>query len=223
MVANKTIIISVTLYVSLFIVAVFWFLNTNFSGSDAAGNGMNKSLVSFYGLGVLLLIAILLTIINIFQYKEISLLWVKVLFFLPLALPLATTGIIFFEIGQVKGPSTDEQAHRLTFEIRSTKQLENPSLAFKSTNGGASSTLRYTQMEGDYHFYEKSTIIYFENDRSFYIRSKQIKTKKHFLKIPYEPKVIPFTDWQLLLEMGKDSIKTPKLEFRYKIDKAKNP
>ena len=64
--ANKTVVIGVILYVVLFIIMSISFVNTKFTGNDPAGNGMAKGLTFFYGLGILFIIAVILTIINAF-------------------------------------------------------------------------------------------------------------------------------------------------------------
>ncbi len=85
--ANKVIIITVLLYIIVAISMYLKFLNMEFSGSDAAGNGMSKGLTFFYGLGILFLIAVVLTVVNTYFFKDISSIWVKIIFFIPILLP----------------------------------------------------------------------------------------------------------------------------------------
>ncbi len=85
--ANKVIIITVSLYIILAISMYLKFLNMGFSGNDAAGNGMSKGLTFFYGLGILFLIAVILTIVNTYFFKDITSIWIKILFFIPIILP----------------------------------------------------------------------------------------------------------------------------------------
>ncbi|WP_222982891.1 hypothetical protein [Flagellimonas meishanensis] len=222
MIANKAIILSAVIYTVLFITAVFLYYNMNFSGSDAAGRGMERGFILLYGLGGAFLIAIILALVNRVQFKETSLLWVRLIYFVPLLLPMMAAGITYFEIGVPKAMSMDVQELRLTFEIRSSKKLDAPRLMFKSSSGSSSGILSYVGDRDGFHFYEKSNAISSAYDRFFYVEWAGIKTQKHVLKIPYQPQVTSFSNWQDFFEIDNGSEEAQKLEFRYKIDNPEN-
>ncbi len=217
--ANKTVVIGVILYVVLFIIMSISFVNTKFTGNDPAGNGMAKGLTFFYGLGILFIIAVILTIINAFFLNRVTHLWIKFIFFIPVLLPLVIFGIEYFEIGSPRPPSTDEQVHRLTIEVRTTKKLENPRYSFRSSKGGSHSKLNYKKAEDNFHFYENSNAIFYETGRKFYVRSDEFETPEYQLEIPYEPEIVPFTNWETFFKTKSESQDSIKFEFRYKITK----
>ncbi|WP_190810575.1 hypothetical protein [Flagellimonas sp. S3867] len=82
--ANKKMIISVLSYVVLFCISGLVFAFSEFTGSDSAGNGMAQGLTLLYGAVGFSLLAIVLTIINAFVFKNVTKLWIKFLFFVPL-------------------------------------------------------------------------------------------------------------------------------------------
>jgi len=217
--ANKTIVIGVILYVVLFIILSISFVNTKFTGNDAAGNGMAKGLTFFYGLGILFIFAVVLTIINAFFLNRVTHQWIKFIFFVPVLLPIVVFSIEYFEIGSYRPPSTAEQVHRLTIEIKTTKELGNPRYSFRSSKGGSHSKLNYKKMEGSFHFYENSNAIFYETGRVFYIRSDELETPEYELAIPYELEIVPFTDWETFFKTKGGSKDSIDLEFRYKISK----
>ena len=219
--ANKTIVIGVILYVVLFCIMSISFLNTKFTGNDAAGNGMAKGLTFFYGLGILFIIAVILTIINAFFLNRVTHLWIRIIFFIPLVLPLVIFGIEYLEIGRSAPPSIVEQAHRLTIEIRTVNKLKNPRFSFRSSKGGSHSKLNYKEMEEDFHIYENSNAIFYGTGRLFYIRSDGFQTPEYELGIPYEPMIIPYTNWETFYRSKSGSQDSIKLEFRYKISKQR--
>lgn len=45
----------------------------------------------------------------------------------------------------------------------------------------------------------------------------EFETTEHYLVIPYEPEVSPFTDWKVLQGMKSNHVDSVILEFRYKI------
>ncbi|KQC30470.1 hypothetical protein [Flagellimonas eckloniae] len=220
--ANKRVLVSVSFYTVLFIVSVILFFNTKFTGNDAAGNGMASGLTFLFGLLGLFIVALILTVINAFSFKNISQYWIKLLFFIPLILPLSVLAAEYFQTGIPKEPSIKEQEHRLTIQIKTTEKLENPKLSFMSSKGSYNSKLTYKKTEGSFYIYEKSTVIVFESDRNFYISSNKIKTQRYYLEIPYEPKIIPYTDWKNLLGTESNINEPLKLEFRYTITKSNN-
>ena len=95
MTPNKIIITSVALYIIILVIMSISYSNQQFSGNDAAGNGMSSGLAFFYGLAILFFIAIIITVINAFFFKGITSNWVKFLFFVPIALPLIIFMITF--------------------------------------------------------------------------------------------------------------------------------
>lgn len=219
MTSNKIIITSVVIYVIILIIMYIGFSNQQFTGSDAAGNGMAKGLTFFYGLGILLLIAVVLTIVNAFFFKGITSTWVKFLFFVPITLPLLILAVTFFEIGTSRQVSIEKQAHRLTFEIRTAESLKGGTFSFRSSKGGSHSKIRNEKVEGGLYAYENRNAIFYEDERKFYIRSNGYETPEHYLEIPYKPQIVPFTNWEVLHGIHTDTQDTIKLEFRYKITK----
>lgn len=218
MTATKIIIISVISYISLFSVAYLLFLNSKFTG-DAAGSGLAKGLTFLYGLGFLFLIAIILTIVHIYLFRGVTPLWVKLISFIPLLLPTFVLLIEYFGLGRPKDPPIEEQAYRLTIEIKTTTKLENATLLFRSSKGSSSSKLKPIREEQGVYFYEKSNLISYEEERKFYVYSNEFETTEHYLVIPYEPEVSPFTDWKVLRGMKSNNADSVMLEFRYKITK----
>lgn len=215
--ANKTIVIGVLVYVVLFIILSISFVNTKFTGNDAAGNGMAKGLTFFYGLGILFIIAVILTIINAFFLNKVTHLWIKFIFFIPVLLPLIIFSIEYFEIGRSGPPSIADQVHRLTIEIRTTKKLENPRFSFRSSKGGSHGKLNYKRAEDSFHFYENSNAIFYGTDRVFYVKSAEFETPEYQLEIPYEPEIAPFTDWVVFFKSKSGPQDPIRLEFRYKV------
>jgi hypothetical protein len=155
MTATKIIIISVISYISLFSVAYLLFLNSKFTG-DAAGSGLAKGLTLLYGLGFLFLLAIILTVVHIYLFRGVTPLWVKLISFIPVLLPTFVLLIDVFGLGRPKYPTIEEQAHRLTIEIKTTTKLENATLLFRSSKGSSSSKLKPIREEQGVYFYEKS-------------------------------------------------------------------
>ncbi|MEX6625689.1 hypothetical protein [Tenacibaculum salmonis] len=92
------IIISVIFYSIVVLIALKKYANMPFSGNEAAGNAIAKGLTFFYGLGIIFLIAVFLTIINAFFYKGISNNWIKFLFFIPIGFPLLILTLMFFNV-----------------------------------------------------------------------------------------------------------------------------
>ncbi|MGW9684764.1 hypothetical protein [Flagellimonas sp. 2504JD1-5] len=82
--ANKRIIVSVSSYLILFCISGLIFTFSEFTGSDAAGNGMAQGLTLLYGAAGFSVLAVVLTILNAFIFKNVTKLWVKFLFFVPL-------------------------------------------------------------------------------------------------------------------------------------------
>ncbi len=216
MTTTKIIIVSVISYISLFSVAYLLFLNSKFTG-DAAGSGLAKGLTFLYGLGFLFLIAIILTVVHIYLFSGVTPLWVKLISFIPLLLPTFVLLIEFFGMGRSEYPSIEEQAHRLTIEIKSTTKLENATLLFRSSKGSSSSKLKPIREEQGVYFYERSNLISYEEGRKFYVYSNDFETTEHYLVITYEPEVSPFTDWKVLQGMKSNNVDSVILEFRYKI------
>lgn len=219
MTSNKIIITSVVIYVIILIIMYIGFSNQQFTGSDAAGNGMAKGLTFFYGLAILFLIAVILTIVNAFFFKGITSAWVKFLFFVPIALPLLILVVTFFEIGTPKQASIEKQVHRLTFEIRTRENLKDATFSFRSSKGGSHSKMKNEKVQDEFYVYENRNAIFYEDKRKFYIRSNGYETPEHYLEIPYKPEIIPFTNWEVLHGIHAETKDTIKLEFRYKITK----
>ncbi len=219
MASNKVIITSVIIYIAILVLMYVSYSNQQFTGSDAAGNGMAAGLTFFYGLGILFLIAVIFTIINAFFFKGITATWVKFLFFVPITLPVLLFLITFFEIGTPRQASIEKQAHRLTFEIRTKESLKDATFSFRSSKGGSHSKMKNEKVEDDFYIYENRNAIFYEDKRKFYISFNGYETPEQYLEIPYEPKIIPFTKWEVLHGIKGDTQDTIKLEFRYKITK----
>jgi len=219
MTANKIILISVALYVIILVIMYIVFSNRQFTGNDAAGNGMAKGLTFFYGLGALFLIAVVLTIVNAFFFKDISITWIKFLFFVPILLPFLIFIITFLEIGRPKKPSA-EKVYRLKFEIRIKERLKNPTFSLSTSLGDSHGKLNSKKTENSFYVYENEKFIFYENKRMLYIKSDGYEKIEYNLEIPYKPKVIPFTNWETVSEINKDTQNTIKFGFRYKITKV---
>ena len=217
--ANKFIIASTIVYLIILVIMAVSYSNMKFTGSDAAGNGMAKGLTFFYGLGLLFLIAIVITIINAFVFKNITLVWVKFLCALPLALPLLIFGYTVLEIGRPREDSLEKQAHRISFEFRTVNRLENPRFSFRSSGGGLGSKIGNEEKEGNFYVYKSSTVIYYEINRRFSISCDAFKSDKLDLDLPYKPLITPFTPWKTLPILEHHSQDTAKIEFRYQVSK----
>jgi hypothetical protein len=214
MTAAKIIIISVISYVAIFSIAYILFLNTKFTG-DAAGSGMAKGLTLLYGLGFLFLLAVILTIVHLNLFGGVTQVWVKPISFIPILLPTLLFLTEFLGLGKSREPSIDEQAHRLTIEIKSTVPLENATFVFRSSCGSSSSKLKNAHEEGG--VYQMSTAIFYDDDRKFYVYSDDFETQENYLVIPYEPEPIPFTDWKVLHGMKRNGTDSVIVEFRYMV------
>ncbi len=221
--ANKVVVVSVSLYIIVFLVSAIVFFNTKFTGSDAAGNGMASGLTFLYGLAVLFIIAVVLTGINAFFFKNISLPWVKVLFFVPLLLPLLAFSFEFFGTGRPEASPLDEEAYRLSYQIRATEELTSPRLSFVSSIGVSAEKITFKKKEGGFYIYGASNPLFFDDERSFYISSDYLTSEEYYLDIPYEPESIPFGNWEELIWVNGDLNETLKLEFRYSVTKLKIP
>lgn len=93
--ANKKIIVSVLSYVVLFCISGLIFAFSEFTGSDAAGNGMAQGLTLLYGAMGISILALVLTIINAFVFKHVTKFWIKFLFFVPLlTIPLLAFALV---------------------------------------------------------------------------------------------------------------------------------
>ncbi len=218
--ANKVIITTVLIYITAFVVAAISYSNTKFTGSDAAGNGMAKGLTLFYGIGIFFIVALVLTVINGFFFKGIHTGWIKILFFVPIALPTCVFLFYFFEIGRPRQVPIEKQAHRLSFELRSTLDLGAATFGFRSSGGGSGSRLKIDRTENGLFFYKSNKAIFYEMDRKFSVHSDEFETEDFMLSdIPYQPEVIPYTEWQTIVGVRKDIQDTIKIDFRYKITK----
>ena len=80
MVPNKIIITSVVIYIILLIIMQMDFFSEQFINDDAAGRGMAKGLGVFYRLLILFTIAIIITIVNAFFFRDVTNIWVKLFF-----------------------------------------------------------------------------------------------------------------------------------------------
>lgn len=216
MTATKIIIASIISYVTLFSIAYFLFLNTKFTG-DAAGSGLAKGLTLLYGLGFLFLLAVILTIVHLNLFGGVTQVWVKPISFIPILLPTLLFLTEFLGLGKSREPSIDEQAHRLTIEIKSAVPLENATFVFRSSSGSSSSKLKNAHEEGGVYFYQMSTAIFYDDDRKFYVYSDDFETQENYLVIPYAPEPIPFTDWKVLHGMKRNGTDSVIVEFRYTV------
>ncbi|HEY3429649.1 MAG TPA: hypothetical protein VGK39_03160 [Cyclobacteriaceae bacterium] len=216
MTATKIIIASVISYVTIFSIAYFLFLNTTFTG-DAAGSGLAKGLTFLFGVGFLFLLAVILTIVHIYLFRGVTPVWVKLISFIPIVLPtlLFLTG--YLGLGKSTEPVIEEQAHRLTIEIKSNAPLENATLRFRTSRGGSSSKLKTVQEVGGVYFYQTNHAIFYEEDRKLSVYSDDFKTPEYYLVMPYEPEPLPFTDWKVLDAMKRNDTDSVIIEFRYTV------
>lgn len=220
MAANIIIPSSVVLYIIILISMYRAFSKRKFTGSDAAGNGMAKGLTFFYGLGALFLLAIILTIVNAFFFKDISFTWIKIIFFVPIVLPVLIIVIMSLEIGIPRKPSIEKQLRKLSFEIRTKEKLKNATFSLHTSSGDSEGDLNNEIMEEGFYRYRNEKFIFYENKRILYIKFDGYEAIEYELGIPYKPKNIPFTNWETIAGIKKDTQDTIKLEVRFKISKA---
>lgn len=209
----------VTLYATLFVAMAISYSKKKFTGSDAAGNGMAKGLTFFYGLGILFLIAVVLTIINAFFFKDINATWVKFLFFVPISLPVLIFTFTFLEIGIPRQASIKKQTHKLTIEVRTKEKLEDVSFSLRTSSSGSHCRVNNGKEEAGFYVHTFGSAIFYETYRVFSMRWTGYKTLKYELEIPYKPQIIPFTNWETLSGINEATKDTIKLEVRYKISK----
>ncbi len=95
--ANIGIVSSTLMYILLAVVMYMLYKKKKFNGNEIAGNAMAKGLTFIYGLGILLLIAIVLTIIYAFFLSNVTLLWIKFLSFVPISIPLIAVLVLKLE------------------------------------------------------------------------------------------------------------------------------
>jgi hypothetical protein len=215
--ATKIIIVSVLAYIALFFIAYILILNTKFTG-DAAGRGMASGLTFIFGLGILFIIAVILTSVLIYLSSSAPS-WVRLIAFIPILLPTFFFLKDFFGLSMPNEQAFEEQAYRLTIELKSDFNLENATFTFRSSKGSSSSKLHTIKEEGGFYFYEKNNAIYSEEERKFYVHSKDFETEESFLIISYKPEEIPFTDWKALPGIKNNVEDSVILEFRYTITK----
>ena len=216
---NKTILITSSIYIILFIGMAIKFINTKFTGSDAAGNGMSAGLTFLYGLAFLFVVAVVITVINAFLYSGITQTWIKVLFFIPIGMPVLVFAHEVLEIGTSRPPSIEKQAHRLSIEIRSNIELENPYSSFRTSTGGSSGKLKLEKTEENQFYYESNHAIYYESDRKFFVGADSLATEELYFDIPYKPNKMPFSEWKQLRLIENESNDSIKIECRYQVTK----
>ncbi|MDW7693006.1 hypothetical protein R9C00_10250 [Flammeovirgaceae bacterium SG7u.111] len=219
MIGNRIVIGSVVVYLILVVYMYISYSNTKFTGSDAAGNGMAKGLTFFYGLGLLFIIAVVITIINGFFFNQLTNGWLKALVAVPILTPLAIFAFVALEIGRPRPVSIEKQAHRLSIEIRSKTNIDGARSSFRTSGGGSGSKLTIQGKEDDYFMYTSSKAIFHETGRKLSIKSDSFSTPEYLFDIPFVPQIAPFTNWEPILAESNESADTFQLEIRYKVTK----
>jgi hypothetical protein len=215
--ANNIVISSGFIFILLFLGFFIYFSTLELSG-DAAGKGMEAGLTLIFGVGFLFIIALILSIINLFLIKKITSNWVKYFAFLPISLTVITFLFFFMDVGKNE-PSIDEQSHRLTCEIRSSETLKNGEYFIRTSKGSQAGRMKNPKKEGDNYIYTISSAIFIENERKVKIDGANFESSFYIFNIPEIPKPIVFSEWTSLKIIQTDSLEKIKIELRYKVEK----
>lgn len=218
--ASKTVIISVLVYVVLFAIMYFTFINSKFTGGDAAGNALSKGLTYFLGLGVSFIIAIILTIVNMWLIRNGSSFWISALAFVPLLLPLIVFSVDNFAIGNPEQRDDMERNLRLTLEIRSSEKIDSAMLTYKTSEGGYSRKMVFVQDADNFYYDELPFTLSYETDRKFKIRSGNFETEEYYFDLGDAPEPFDYSDWIPLNLTGTHYADSLKIDFRYRIIKT---
>jgi len=215
--ASKTVIISVLVYVVLFAIMYFAFINSNFSGGDAAGSALSKGLVYLLGLGVSFIIAIILTIITIRLIRSDSHVWIKALAFVPILLPMIVFSVDYAGIGSPEQRDDIELNLRLILEIRSSEKIDSAMLTYTSSEGVYSRKLIFIQDADNFYYDELPITLSYDADPKFKIRSGNVETEEYSFDLGDAPEPLDYSDWIPLNTTGTQYADSLKIEFRYKI------
>ncbi len=222
---NNFVVTSVIGFILVFVGFYTWLNNVNYSG-DAAGAGIGKGYALLYGLGTLLIIAIVLTTIYLFKLKGVTKIGIKFFAFLPLGIMLVTSLFYFKPIDNLELFSDEEAIEEiyfvLTCEIKTNKPLINGSGSLSYADGKSSSKLKYPEEQGGYYVYVfrrritkgksiKSVSFWADN-----IENASVKQVIEMLKVV---KPIPFTEWKSIETIPVDSLTEIAVEVRYKVEK----
>ena len=215
--ANKIIIISAVVYVVLFVITYLTVINSKFSGGDAAGNALSSGYAYLLGFGILFILAIIFTIINIWFFSQVSSLWIKLLAFIPILLPVIVFSVDYFGIGNNERDDIDLN-FKLTLEIRSSEKIDSAAITYKSSKGGYSRKLNFNKSEDNFYYDELTFTLGDEEDRRFIINAPNIEIQKNYFRFEYFGGILDYTDWMPLKPIEpNDSL---RIEFRYKFGKV---
>ena len=218
--ASKTVIISVLVYAVLFAILYFTFINSKFTGGDAAGNAMSKGYTYILGLGGSFIIAIILTGINFWLMRNGSPLWIKALALVPILLPMIVIGADYFAIGNREQGDDMERNLRLTVEIRSSEKIDSARLIYKSSMGGYSRKMVFIEGANNFYYDEQPFTVSYEVDGRFKIKSGNFETEEYYFDLEDAPDPLEYSGFIPLNLIGTNYSDSLKIEFRYMVDKA---
>lgn len=216
--ASKIVVVDVIFYIVLFVIMYFTFSNTKFSGGDAAGNALSSGYTWLLGLGVSFVIGIILTIINIWLFKNISSVWIKLFSFVPILLPVIIFSVDYFGIGRPDQNDEFVSSLQLTLEIRSPEKIDSTTLTYKSSKGGYSRKLNFYKGEDNFYYDEFTFSLGDEEDRRFIIKAPNIEIQKNYFRFESFWGNLDYNEWTPLNPSESNIPDSMRIEFRYKFD-----
>jgi len=138
----------------------------------------------------------------------------------PILLPVLI-GFVVIIMDKNREVSIEEQAHRLTLEIRSSHRLPDPHISFRTSSGGSGGSLILDREEEDWFIYRSLHGIRYQSDRKIRISYDTVDIKPYYLDIAYKPKPAPFTNWENI-PLDSTSVDSDSLilEVRFQIEKS---
>jgi len=82
---NGIVIFHVVIFILLLLGFFYWFSTQKKSG-DAAGSGLEAGFTYIYGIVILVVIALILSIVHFYLIKEVTITWIRYFAFFPMAL-----------------------------------------------------------------------------------------------------------------------------------------
>jgi hypothetical protein len=222
--ADKIIIIDSTAAIALFVIALI---------ANLKGDYLERAYMALFLMGLFFLVALTITVVNLFLLKNATTQWIKFLAFAPIVLSVGHLCFVAFELGSPREPGIEKQIHTLTVEIRTPKKLKNAEASFNSANRGKTLMMgcpnTCPRKEGDLYIYEIQLWVYYESDRTLFLHSKKSvndqyvwETRKVDFNIGYKPKVFPFTEWQRIYDLRKSEEGPVDVKIRYMVEKGRH-